>query len=166
MGIHQMMFGGGFSPRTVTYNSGSGTETAPSGATNVVITLWGPGGSGGDGDPSPGQGGGGGGGGGYSTRSAACAGGNSLSYAVGVVGTSNTTVSGTLTGGGSISMSANRGTAGSSPGLGGAGGTASGGTTNTTGTAGDDGSSDPSIGGNGGASPNGGGADLDQFLLA
>ncbi len=40
--------GGGFTPITNTYNSGSAaTETIPSGASQVVITVWGGGASGG-----------------------------------------------------------------------------------------------------------------------
>ena len=36
-----------FAPVTNTYNSGSGTETAPYGAASCVITIWGGGGGGG-----------------------------------------------------------------------------------------------------------------------
>jgi len=147
----------GFSQVIRTHTTGTGaTEVVPPGATSVLIELWGPGGDGGDGDPSPGQGGGGGGGGGYCSRTAACAGGDTLTYTVGTNDPTDTTVSGTLTGGGAISMTANNGVDGSSPGTGGAGGLASGGTTNLQGQAGSDGTSDPSIGGGGGDAPLGG----------
>src|ERR1700749_2512004 len=41
--------GGGFTPITHTYNSGSGTENVPTGAAQVVITCYGQGGLGGSG---------------------------------------------------------------------------------------------------------------------
>lgn len=147
----------GFSTLIRTYTSGTGaTETVPDGAVSVLIEVWGPGGDGGDGSPSPGQGGGGGGGGGYCSRSAACAGGDTLTYTVGTDDPTDSTVSGTLTGGGAISMTANTGVDGSTPGTGGAGGLASGGTTNLQGQPGSDGTADPSIGGGGGDAPLGG----------
>lgn len=142
----------GFSGQINTYTTGTAaTENVPFGAVSVLIEVWGPGGDGIDGDPSPGQGGTGGGGGGYCSRTAACAGGDTLTYTVGTDDPTDSTVSGTLTGGGAISMTANNGVDG------GAGGTASGGTTNLSGQAGEIGSSDPSIGGAGGNSGDGSG---------
>ncbi len=140
--------GAAFTPVTRTYTTGTAaTETAPSGATNVIISAWGGGGGGSRGYEVMcfSEFGGGGGAGGYSQTSTTISGGQTLIYTVGAGGiggtTANNQTSGsatsvssgtktitTMTGNGGI-----RGTAG----VGGAGGTASGGTTqNTTGTAG------------------------------
>lgn len=139
----------GFAPVVRTYDSGSGNDVAPTGATQVFMECFGPGFNGTDGAPDPGPGGDGGGGGGYCSRTAPCAGGDTLAYNVGVVGSSNSTLSGNLTGFGAVNMSANRSTSR-------IGGTATGGTTNTSGTDGTIGTSEPSIGGPGGNCPNGG----------
>jgi hypothetical protein len=141
----------GFQPITDTYTSGSGTETVPSGARQVIITDDG----GGGGGACAASGGGGGGGASRSVLTIAVAGGNTLSYAVGGGGpggvcTANgtngagSTVSGTVSGG-AVALAAGGGGGGIGSAAG-AGGTATGGTTNTSGSAGAAGS-----GGTGGA---------------
>lgn len=72
-----------FTPTTVTYNSGSGTETAPTGASNVRIRVYGAGGGGGrydTGDPR------GGGGGAFVESNYSISGGQTISYIVGAGG--------------------------------------------------------------------------------
>lgn len=150
-GIHCIMAGrnGGappFTPVTRVYSTGTtATETAPTGATNVVIEVWG-GGAGGprgfgvgcaidyNSDGSSG---------GYSRTSVAVSGGQTLVYTIGpggkgrdatagTSGTASSVSSGTLS---ITTMSAGGGTYSISGG--GAGGTASGGTVaNTTGNVG------------------------------
>ena len=78
-GIAAMLLGGSaFSAVTRIYTTGtSATETVPTGASNVVISIWGGGGSGGitsTGGSNSGSGGAGGGGGGYSQKSVSVAG--------------------------------------------------------------------------------------------
>ena len=111
------------------YTSGTNaTETAPAGAKNVVIEVWGGGESGAH--SSKVNGGGGGGGGGYSKSSYSITGGNTLNYSVGtggtggngVSGTSSTVASGTKT---ITTMTANSGS-GAAVGIPGSGGSASG----------------------------------------
>lgn len=147
--------GGGFTPVTRTYTSGTGaTETVPTGATSVTITVDGGGGSGGYNSSALG---GGGGGGGRSVLTIAVTGGNTFTYTVGssvagraTNGAGTTGNASSVTGtpsGGSVSMTANGG-AGGQVNNGGAGGTATGGTTNTSGSAGDAGIAD-GAGGNG-----------------
>ena len=158
-----------------TYNSGTAaTETVPSGASRLVIEMWGGGGAGGAGDPGTDPGGGGGGGG-YCLKSIALTAANwgqTLTYSVGAGGVAggdggsstvgNTTLSISFT------MTAVGGEAGSVSYIGsqGFGGTAVGGDTNTSGEGGgvmlrtgaaspNGGASTPS--GNGNA-PGGGGA--------
>jgi len=119
--------GGGFSPFTSTFDSGSGNETVPTGSSQLVVTLYGRGGAGGN---WPGDGGsaGGGGGGAYCNKTIAVSAGNwgqSLAYVVG-----NSSVSGTLTG----TLTASNGTDGAAYNVAGSGGTASGGDTNTSGS--------------------------------
>lgn len=117
-----------------TYSSGSGTETVPTGATQVIIELWGPGGTGAFGTGSltnhDAQYGAGGAAGGYCRSSYACSGGKTLSYSVGTTSGSDSTVSsGSLS---ITSMTANGGNQGAF-----GGGSASGGTqANTTGAGG------------------------------
>ena len=78
--------GGGFTPVTRTYNSGTAaTETVPTGATNVVITLWGGGGSGGN-DKFSHTSGQGGGSGAYCQKSQVTSGGSTFTYTVGAGG--------------------------------------------------------------------------------
>jgi hypothetical protein len=69
--------------------AGPGTITVPSGATQVVVQLWGPGGGGGGGETSVGRGGGGAGAGGYAivTRALVSDAGKTISYALGTAGT-------------------------------------------------------------------------------
>lgn len=75
-----------FAATTNAYTTaGSGTETVPSGASNVVIEIWGGGGGGGGGDGNITKGGGGGGAG-YARSSYACSGGQTIAYTVGAGG--------------------------------------------------------------------------------
>ena len=103
MRLLQFLGGSAFSPITHTYqtNGTSGTETIPSGATTVVIEVWGPSGSGGHGNNSGvGTIGGSGGSGGYSRSVYTVSGhaGATMSYACGTGATSNANViSGTFT---------------------------------------------------------------------
>lgn len=161
-----LLSGGGMNPITRTYTTGTAaTETVPTGATMVQITLDGAGGSGGrDSGGNPG----GGGGSGRCILSILVVGGNTMTYTVptatagvGVDGFGNTGAAGTVTGtvsGGSISMTANGG-AGGGIGTSGAGGTSTGGSTNATGSVGGfpDGGTAAS-GAESGASPGSGGA--------
>lgn len=124
-----------FSPVQRTYVTGSGTETAPAGASNVIIAVWGGGASGNVGVRFATEDGLGGGAGGYAQSTYTISGGQTIAYAVGAGaapsgnnGVNSTASSGTkaittMTGGGGGGT--------------GTGGTASGGTTqNTTGGAG------------------------------
>jgi hypothetical protein len=147
-----------FVPVTRTYTSGTGaTETVPTGATSVVVTVTGGGGAGGYNSFTLG---GGGGGGSQAIKTIAVTGGNTFTYTVGnaVLGrTTNgfgsagqaSTVSGTVSGG-SVSMTAGAGGGGGTNNGGSAGG-ASGGDTNNAGNNGDD----AVDGGTGGASASG-----------
>lgn len=147
-----------FTPVTRTYTSGTGaTETVPTGATQVVITVDGGGGAGGYNATTQG---GGGGGGSQAVKTIAVVGGNTFTYTVGnavlgrtTQGTGSTgqasTVSGTVSGG-SVSINAGAGFGGSFI-AGNLGGTATGGDTNTDGNPGDDGVD----GGQGGSSASG-----------
>ena len=127
-----------FTSKLNIYTSGSGVETVPSGATNVVIEIWG--GGGGGGNSSNTLGGGGGGSGGYSKSSYSITGSNTLNYSVGtggtggIGGTTSTVTSGTKT---ITTMTANGGSGGSRP-TPGSGGSATGGNLiNTTGNSGE-----------------------------
>lgn len=147
-----------FVPVTRTYTSGTGaTETVPTGATLVVITVDGGGGAGGYNATTQG---GGGGGGSQAIKTIAVAGGDTFTYTVGASVTGRTTqgsgsngnastVSGTVSGG-SVSINAGAGLGGSFI-AGNLGGTATGGDTNTDGNPGDDGVD----GGQGGSSASG-----------
>lgn len=157
-----------FTPVTNTYNSGSGTETIPTGASQLVIEVW-QGGAGGGGD-SYGNVGGGGGAGAYAKKTLSLTSadyGKTFTYSVGAGG-----AGGTLTGSGGVGgdSTVNNGTyattvaiaavsgitasgggpstGAGSPGAGGAGGLIAGGDTNTAGGNGS--------GSTGGTSPNGG----------
>lgn len=139
-----------FAPVTNTYTTGTAaTETAPAGATNVIIAVWGAGGGGGHGWFSDtDEQGGGGGSGGYVQSTYSISGGQTLTYTVGTGGAGSSTflesgatgtTSSVATGTKSITtMTANGGTGGTAtPPTDGTGGTASGGTTlNTTGNPG------------------------------
>jgi hypothetical protein len=140
----------------------SAVETVPTGASNVLIEVWGisgPGGGGGDDGVHNGIGGGGGAAGGYCRSSYACAGGQTINYIIGDAwGVTTADVSGpppnsgnsfrksivssgTLTVTTMTALSGGGGAAGPDPGpgtgVGGTGGTASGGNVaNTTGTSG------------------------------
>jgi len=151
---------------THTYTSGSGTETVPTGASQVVITAWGPGGSGNS--PSSGGNACGGGSGAYVQKTIAVTGGQTMTYTVGAGGAAvvggtvtansggNTTVSGTVSGG-SVAVAAGGGAAAVSGASSVAGGTASGGNTNTAGNPGTGaGGAGFPISGSGGNAPNGG----------
>lgn len=141
----QKYWPGAFAPVTRTYDSGSGTETVPAGATSVTIKLWGAGAGGGLFTGPPG---GGGGGGGYAERTLAVTGGQTFTYAVGAGGAGRPQANGLgsgTNGGNSNVISAspaftqacNGATAGTQS-AGGAGGTVSntGGSVSTTGSAG------------------------------
>lgn len=155
-----------FTPVTNTYNSGSGTENVPSGATTCVITVWGAGGSGRRTTTATV---GGGGGGGYVQKTISVSGGQTIAYSVGAGGAARTTTSNGVAGGsstvntwsgGSLSLTAGGGAGGTIDG--GAGGSASGGDTNTTGGAGTQGTYETFdafwvVNPSGGSSPNGGG---------
>jgi hypothetical protein len=138
-----------FTPTTVTYNTGFGTETAPTGWSSCRIRIWGGGGGGGrsNGLSAPG---GGGGGGGFSEKTITGSGSSTINYVVGNGGAGRTdssvgggTTAGqtrvgdvTATGGfAGTNMSANGGAGGAET-SGGSGGTATGGSTNTTGNSG------------------------------
>ena len=155
-----------FTPVTRTYTSGSGTETIPTGASQVVIEVWGAGGSGGRGSTlCVSIYGGGGGSGGYVKKTFSLTSGNAgqtFNYSVGTGGAPNT--GNGLPGGNSTSSQGTFGTAFSLTAGGGAGGTgqtvpfnggtggsATGGDVNTSGNPGQDGSL-----GTGGSAPNGG----------
>lgn len=152
------IYSSGFSPVTHTYDSGSGTETAPAGATRVVISLWGPGTPGICFSDPFGSQNNPGGGGGAAVKTIAVTGGDALSYAVGTSVTTSS-VSGSVTGG-SVSMSA--AASGST-----SGGTASGGDVNYMGGTGaypvggngaNGGGLGGSVAGASGSPPGGGGA--------
>lgn len=142
-----------FTPVTNTYNSGSGSETVPTGATSLTVYCVGAGNNGGsgfNGGDLDQYGGGGGGGGGTATKTVSISSGqwgSSISWAVGAANGGNSSVSGI-----SISLAGNGGSNGTSAssgqvGIGGNGGSASGGDSNVTGDAGSNGDSF----GNGGA---------------
>ena len=122
-----------FTPVTNTYNSGSGTETVPTGATQLVITAYG---SGGDGAAFDVSSGGGGGGGAYCVKTVSIVSGDygvGLSWAVNAPGSNGaSSVTGTIAAG-ALAVSAGAGQNGGLNNVGGAGGTASGGDTNTNG---------------------------------
>lgn len=150
-----MMIGTGttpFTPVTNTYNSGSGTETIPTGANQVVIEAWGGGGNGG---PYTGfQPGGGGGGGAYVKKTFtlnASNWGQTFNYAVGAAVNASTVSQNTF--GTVVSLNAGAGASGQPGGMGGnpgAGGTASGGDVMNAGSSGS------GSNGGAGASPGGG----------
>jgi len=133
-----------FTPVQRTYTSGTSvTETAPVGATNVIIAVWGGGGGGqggiGGAEPEPGQGGGAGG---YSQSTYGISGNQTLVYTVGAGGSGGGFVAGGASGGNSTVSSGTKSITTMSGGGGGGGGdieegvggVASGGTTtNTTG---------------------------------
>jgi hypothetical protein len=121
---------------TQTFNSGSGTVTAPSNADAVRIRIWGGGGAGGGG--TSGFYGGGGGGGGFAIKTMSVTGGSTtFNYSVGAGGTTggydtdgNDGSSSTITGGATITVGGGKGGySGSNGGGGGLGGTTSGGDT-------------------------------------
>lgn len=127
--------GGGSLPSQITYTTGSGLVTAPSGATNVIIAVWGGGAGGRLGyvDESIPEDGAGGGAGGYSQTSVAITAGQTLNYSVGAGGASNSAGGNSSCSSGSKSITTM--TANGAPSN--SGGTASGGTTtNTTGASG------------------------------
>lgn len=140
-----------FTPVLRTYTSGTAvTETAPTGASNVLIAVWGGGGGGGGGYDDSEFGypvnGCGGGGGAYCESSYSISGGQTLTYTVGfggnggLFGGSSGTLSSVSSGTRAITtMTANPGQGGTRVQVG-LGGTASGGT--TTNTSGNDGSID------------------------
>lgn len=147
--------GSAFVSVTRSYTTGtSATETIPTGATNVIVEMWGSTGNGGGGTTAAcvDRGGGGAGSGGYAKTVLSAVGGQTVTYTIGV-GAASTIVSGTFT---ITSMTSNNGIGGgnassSAVGTGSAGGTATGGnTTNTTGNAGANGAL--GVGGAGGAS--------------
>lgn len=170
MGIQQILLAntvGVFTPVTHTFNSGSGVETVPFGATNVTIKV---GGAGCGGSTAITNGGGGGGGGLAESDNIACSGTQTLNYSVGVGGVggngsganvgnpggNSTVTSGTLT---VATMTGGGAPAQSTPFVAGAGGTASGGTTsNTSGAAGQTGAAGGAGGAAAGGFPGNGGA--------
>lgn len=135
-GIHNMLIGenlNGFTPVTRTFSSGSSAvETAPAGATNVVIELWGGGGGGGKGtgigcgaDYGP-QGSTGG----YVRSSYSTSGGSTVTYTIGSGGKGRDTTASTPGGASSVvsgSLSITTMSAGGGAQEAGAGGTATGG---------------------------------------
>ena len=167
LGVNQLVgfgavSGGALTPVTRDYDSGSGTETSPTGDGFCVVESVG--GGGGGGCRAAAGGGGGGGGGAYCADSSrAVSTGASCSYSVGAAGagdtnstaTNNGTNGGTSTvntgagGFSGIAHSASGGQAASNS-VGGSEGTASGGTnTNSSGSAGTDGPSGPGGGAGG-----------------
>lgn len=147
-----------FSPVTHTYTSGSGSETVPSGATGVTITVIGGGGGSGWAIGSNGAGGGAGGTCIHIASVDSSEWGTTLGYAAGAAGSNETfqtgndstdgqpsVVTGTI-GLASISLSGNGGGSTNTNTAGGTGGTASGGNSaNNTGNAGSTGA--PGVGG-------------------
>lgn len=145
--------GGGFNPTTHTYNvAGNYAETIPTGATNLVIEVWGGDGGGGSGSYFAHQayGGGGGGSGSYGRSASILVSGHSgqtIGVTVGAAGVGATYPSGIATPGGASSVqtgtftittiSTNGGASGNNytaGGLGGAGGAVgTGGSVNTAG---------------------------------
>lgn len=152
-----------FSAFTETFTSGSGSRTAPVGATSVVIKMWGGGGSGGGGSYT--DYGGGGGGGGYVIKSMSVTGSiTTFNWSVGTGGSiggfdaegiaggaSTITNAATLTAGGGA-----RGRNGSSGGAGGSGGSSTGGDAGSE--VGAAGGNAGGYGGNAGGIGDGGGA--------
>ena len=135
-----------FTSAQYTYSSGSGLQTVPAGAGNVVIELWGVGGPGADGTGTgtSKQYGAGGQAGGYCRSSYSCSGGQTLNYALdSTFEQASTVTSGTLA---ITTMTAFGGGQGSGTGY----GTASGGNAaNVTGAVGGPGGSVPSDGAGG-----------------
>ena len=132
-----------FTPVTRTYTTGTAaTETAPTGATNVIIAVWGGGGGGAGGWFSDSdEAGGGGGAGGYSQSSYSITGGQTLIYTVGSFGIGGSYGNAGLSNGANSSVSSGTKSIttmignGGIRGIlidGGAGGSASGGTTTNT----------------------------------
>lgn len=159
-----------FTPTTVVVGGGgtgssahtSGTYTIPTGATHIVIEVWGGGGWGAAGDDNSNFGGGGGAGGYCRSVSYACSGGQTINWQAGVQNdtTASTVTSGTLA---VTSMTANLGGLGTNAAGGGAGGaggtaTAAGGNiaASTTGQAGTAGTTSAGIGGTGTTGVHGG----------
>lgn len=141
-----------FSPFTSTYYTGSGSETVPTGASQLVIEAFGRGGFPGSFDVGSGSGGGGGGGAGRSVKTIAIGSGDwgqSLSWSI----SGDATISGAL----SVSMTAQAGGNGDILNVGGSAGSASGGDSNFTGSAG----SYPNGGNAASGGGAGGGADAD-----
>lgn len=144
--------------------SGSGTETVPTGATNLIISMYGAGGSG---VYTTGATGGAGGGGGaqITSTSLSVSSGQTITYAVGMPGVGNTASPGTAGGNTTVTFTsvfvaaANGGGGGTGTATGGAAGTASVSTGTATssnnGTAGTAGAGG-NVGGNGGAAGTGG----------
>lgn len=155
---------GGFIPVTDTFDTGSGSTAIPSGASQVVITVWGAGGSGSGSDTASPDVGYGGGSGGYVLKTFVLTSadwGDTFSYAVGAAATGGAIDTDGATGGDttcsngtfptSFSLFAGGGTGGLVSVTQGSGGLATGGDTNTAGN----GSGGPIRTGAG--APNGGG---------
>lgn len=129
---------GGFVAVARTYDSGTGTDTIPTGASQVSIEIWGAGNRGGNGDLGIPAVGGGSGSGGYSKKTFALTPsdwGLTFNYFIGAANGGNSTSS-QNTFGTAFNLSALGGAAGQdavSGGLQGAGGLASGGDVNTAG---------------------------------
>lgn len=154
----------GFSPVTRSYGTGTAaTETVPAGATSCTIRVIGGGGSGAHDSVG---GGGGAGSAGYALRTISVIGGNTFTYTVGQGGAgqptdgqnghdgTNSTVTGTVSGG-SVNMTGGFGGAGGAglnPGL---AGSATGGSTNTSGNPGSGITGGASVYGGFGAGSNG-----------
>ena len=148
-----------------TYTSGSGSTSIPTGASYVIIEVYGGGGAGGTGSNlCVGLAGGVGGNGGYVKKTLALTGANvgqTFNYVVGpggtvAAGTASTATNGTFPT--SVSMSGGgggRGVNGASGGAAGTPGTASGGDVNTAGGGSAGGSGGPVPNGTGGAGSNG-----------
>lgn len=163
-----------FTPITNTYNtSTSATETIPTGATMLVIELWGGGGAGGSASVS--NDGGGGGSGGYVKKTFTLTSadwGKTFTYTIGPVvsaanGTDSTLANNTFATSTSLTAGGGVKGAGGVTGTQGAGGTASGGDVNTTGNGSGgvtstgagapNGGGDQTANGNNGTAPGGGG---------
>jgi len=131
-----MADGSGFAPVTTLWDGTTGTETVPTGATNVVIEGWGPGGGGGRGGAGVV---GGGGSGSYSIKTMAVSGGQTFSVTgtaggIGksfVNGSGTTSTASTITG--TATMTVNAGLGGLTGGGSAGGAAGTGGDTNTAG---------------------------------
>lgn len=145
---------------TVTYTSGSGHWTAPSGVTSIKAQCWGGGGGGGGANAGNGGGSGGGGGEYASEATLAVTPTHNYSYAVGSGGPKTVNGGNTTMAGDSVTVTAHGGAGTNSVSAGGAGGTGSANTTHFNGGTGGDNPTGHNYGGGGGAAGGSNGAGI------